>query len=333
MKTAFIDLNFHLEQTKSSQFFIDLCRQHFDDFHLVGANEAWYTIPRLKPDTLILWQSMFQPEEIDSWQAKNVILIPMMDDVQLTDAYWNKYKPYKVFCFCKKLYDFLNERGFSVFYSQYYMEPHFHKATENKPDVFFWERSSLINWQLVKKLLNGTDVASLHYHYATNISDKNNDRPTQDDIGKYNITFSDWFESQDEYTQLLHKTDLYIAPREKEGIGLSFIEALAEGCVVAAYNDATMNEYITDGADGFLFTEQNAKPFVLKSVAFCRLQEASHKRAENGWETWNKNIPQLFAFFDTPMSNYSPQKAPGIYIFKRIRSEIRHIYKKLCRHR
>ena len=275
---------------------------------------------------------MFQPEEIDSWQAKNVILIPMMDDVQLTAEYWNKYKPYKIFCFCKKLYDFLYERGFSVFYSQYYMQPHFHETAQETPSVFFWERSPLINWQLVKKLLDGTEVSSLHYHYATNISVKNSNRPTKDDIHKYNITFSDWFESQDEYTQLLHKTDLYIAPRQKEGIGLSFIEALADGCVVAAYDEATMNEYVTDGTDGWLFTEHSTKPLSLTSTTFRSLQDASRKRAENGWDTWNKNIPHLFAFFDSPLKNYSPKKTFSIYIYKRLRAKVRHIYKKIIRH-
>ena len=331
MRTAFIDLNFHLEQTKSSQFFIDLCRKHFDDFHLVGANEAWYTIPRLKPDTLILWQSMFKPEEIDSWKAKNIILIPMLDDVQLTDEYWSKYKPYKIFCFCRKLYDFLYKRGFSVFYSQYYMEPHFHKPLKEKLSVFFWERSTLVNWQLVKNILDSIDVSSLHYHYATNISEKNSGRPSKDEICKYNITFSDWFESQDEYRQLLNKTDLYIAPREKEGIGLSFIEALAEGCLVAAYNEATMNEYITDGTDGFLFTEKGSKPFILNNDTFNKLQEASRKRAESGWTAWNNNIPHLFTFFDSPLTDYKPKKTLSTYILKRIRAEIRHIYKKLFR--
>ena len=42
----------------------------------------------------------------------------------------------------------------------------------------------------------------------------------------------------------------------KEGIGLGYLEAMALGKVVVAYDLATHNEYIRDGVNGHLFTKQ-----------------------------------------------------------------------------
>lgn len=59
------------------------------------------------------------------------------------------------------------------------------------------------------------------------------------------------FPSQEEYFAILGKTNIYIAPRWFEGIGLTVTEAMASGCVVLANNAPTMNEYIVHERNGF----------------------------------------------------------------------------------
>lgn len=330
MTAAFIDLDFHLTQTKSSQFFIDILCTVYPDLHIVGANNAWYSIPRIKPDTIIIWQKIFTSKEIDSWQAANVVYIPMLDAVPLTETFWNEYRPYKIFCFSRTLFTFLKQRGFFVFYNQYYTKPVETTRTEvTIPSVFYWERSPKINWPLVKQLLEGQRIASLHYHYSTNIACKNEKRPTESDVKQYAIIFSDWFKDNTAFGNLLSQNDVFIAPRDSEGIGLSFIEALAHGNCVAAYNAPTMNEYITSGTDGFLFTNEKGFPLNLEPSVLKAVKIAAYKRAIEGYARWNETIPAMMNFISTPVREYYPRIHVPTLIFKRLRAEIRYIYKKL----
>ncbi len=79
MKTVFIALQFHLHKTRSSHFFISLLKKHIPDLTVVSCNDAWYEIPKIKPDTIVIWQYIYTPGEIDAFGAKNVVFVPMYD--------------------------------------------------------------------------------------------------------------------------------------------------------------------------------------------------------------------------------------------------------------
>lgn len=53
--------------------------------------------------------------------------------------------------------------------------------------------------------------------------------------------------------QYIQKSALYFAPRKYEGIGMSFLEAMASGRCVIAPDYPTMNEYIKNGETGYLY--------------------------------------------------------------------------------
>lgn len=328
MKTVFVALDFHLKNTKSSQFFIDILQENIPNLSIVSVSNAWYDIPRIKPDTIIIWQHIFTPQEIDCWKAKNVIIIPMYDACPHTEEFWNKYKKYKVFCFSKTLFSFLKERNFDTYHSQYYIKPEIKSIEESqKLSFFFWERSKKIHWNLVKDLLGNIDIDTFHYHYSTKIREKNLEEPTTTDIAKYNIEFSDWFSTNEEYINLLEKTSVYIAPRESEGIGLSFIEALAKGCLVVAYNAPTMNEYVVHGETGYLFSEETQKAFDFSKEKIAMLRKNSLQKAQTGWALWEKSKPEIVNFIQKSMTAYKPQASFFVLLKKRIKAEIRFLIK------
>jgi glycosyltransferase involved in cell wall biosynthesis len=64
-----------------------------------------------------------------------------------------------------------------------------------------------------------------------------------------------------EYLKYLNQANIFIAPRLSEGVGLSFIEALARGCAVFAYDAPNMNEYITHKTNGYLLQQRNKSAF------------------------------------------------------------------------
>ena len=327
MKTAFIALDFHLKNTKSSLFFIDILKNYIKDLYVVSENDAWEEIPKIKPDNIIIWQAIFTPEEIDSWKVKTVTIIPMYDACPHTLDFWNKYKKYKVFCFSKTLYDLLKSNGFNTYYSQYYTEPLKDIQIQQKKEynLFFWERSNKINWAVVSNLISNLNIKHIHYHYSTNIKDKNDIKPTEEEIKKYNIVFSDWFTSQDEYKKILKNSDIYIAPREHEGIGLSFIEAMGYGCLVLAYDYPTMNEYIKNNVNGILFTDKQ-EPILLSNEEIYDLRINSYNEVKSGWKQWCNSIPDIIEFIESPLINYSPKRKYLLYTYKRLRTLLRRIF-------
>jgi glycosyltransferase involved in cell wall biosynthesis len=326
MRMAFVALSFHLNTTQSSGFFIDVLKASFEDFHVVSDGDAWYEIPRLKPDVLIVWQKIFSPEELECFGVKNIVLIPMYDACPHSEEFWNRYKSFKILCFSKTMNGFLQALSFDTAYSQYFCPPAFDNVPESRRlNAFYWERSKLVNWNCIKTLIGKMPIDSLHYHTSGNIAKANPDRPSADDVGKYGITLSDWFDTQEEYSKILDECSLYFAPRESEGIGLSFIEALSRGICVIAPDAPTMNEYITSGEDGLLYDPHNPTPVSLNEINGIR--ERALSRAKLGYERWIESIPRIIDFIKKPMIGYAPKNHPWLYAMRRGRAAVRHLYK------
>lgn len=307
MKIAFVDLSFHINNTKSSQFFVDILKP-LGQVDLIPNEEAWRIIPKIKPDVLILWQFLMSPEQIDSYKVKNVVIIPMYDACPHTLDFWAPFKKYKFFCFSKTFYDFLNSNGFKCLYSQYYMKPSAKQAlisVKNIQNAFFWERYNKLTWNTVKHVVEKLPIKHLHYH--TGLAQNENIKPTDDEIKKYSITFTTWFENKADMDQILDSTGLYIAPRLSEGIGLSFIEAIARGNFLCAFDAPTMNEYITDGKDGILFTHENFPEKKLTKAKIATMQAASFKRAKQGYKKWNDSLDTIRDFVLAPLPDYNPK--------------------------
>ena len=87
---------------------------------------------------------------------------------------------------------------------------------------------------------------------------------------------------------------IYVAPREFEGIGMSFLEAMAMGKAVIAVNQPTMNEYIQDGITGYLFDLKNPKPINLSKIT--QIQKNAYKYMKKGYQNWLKNRYKIIEF-------------------------------------
>lgn len=300
MKALFLAMGTHLKNTRSSDFFTDILKTVYPDLQIIDSTYAWLKVPFIKPDIIFIWQEIFTPQEINCWGCKNVVIIPMYDACPHTKDFWIQYKDFKVFCFSKKLYELLISIGVTAFYSQYFIPLNFVKKDFSKKNIFYWERSPIVNWTLLKKMISSDNCDSLHFHLSSNIATFNNEHPSDEEIKSYNITFSDWFKDKSEYKQILDNTTIYIAPRTEEGIGMTFLEAMSNGCVVLAYNNPTMNEYIIDGVNGILFDEKSSNLDLSESY-LTQLSKQSIITATEGREKWEKSIPDILNFMQSNM--------------------------------
>ena len=99
------------------------------------------------------------------------------------------------------------------------------------------------------------------------------------------------FLSKKEYLKLFKKCNVFIAPRKKEGIGISIVEAISKGIFLVGYNDSTMNEYISNNKIGFIFDENTNKKINVKNIV------ANYKyrniNAQLNYDKWTKDKSKI----------------------------------------
>lgn len=265
LKALFIGHGFH-QRTNSSRFFIDYLEKIFDlqlywlRPHESDANYPDDFIGRF--DFVFFWQLMPDRRITDHFIADCVICIPMYDATGVYEANrfnprrWLPLKEYSFIAFCRSLHQDLKGMGIRSFHLQYAPNdlPVLEVGRQNqvKPRVLYLFRRSEISWSLVRQLFAPNDVESVHIHVATDPK-HHFDPPPEADLGAYRISISTWFDNREEYDELLDRSDVFVAPRLYEGIGMAFLDAMARGLCVVAPDRPTMNEYIEQGIDGLLF--------------------------------------------------------------------------------
>lgn len=303
-QALFVDHSFH-KKTHSTDFIPKLLSREFSlevvyDENWRDDRPAKVKIPN---STKYLFYCQVLPEIEDlKKQTKNkkIIWFPMYDAVitGMNKKYLKNLAklPMKVICFSRTLFNIFKKAGFNGKYIQYYIDPkglHGSVADSKKKNIYFWYRREPINWIVVKKLIGKCKVAS--------ITLKNDPDPgfkpieiSASDRNKYKITIYNDYLREDKYHSLLNRNNIYIASRPLEGIGISFIEALARGQCVIAPDSPTMDEYIKNGVNGYLYNISNPKPIDLAN--FANVAKKARKKALLGFENWQSEEKKILSF-------------------------------------
>jgi len=295
-KIIYIGHSYH-NKTKSTLFLLDYLRLFFDVEVILDDSWNGGSYPDLSFIdnsylAVIFFQNLPDASKLKQVKNDNLIFFPMYDSVfGLTRSWWYNYHNLKIINFSKKLHEQLLGWKFESMYIQYFPKPaEFNPGNPNK--VFFWQRMNNLNIKTILKLFNSEDL-NIHIHSAV---DPNHHfyLPTIEEEKRFNITFSDWFETKEDLLKVIKKNGIYIASREYEGIGISFLEAMAMGKVVIANNRPTMNEYITNGKTGYLFNIN--KPKIIDLTAVNKVQKAAYDYIKEGHVNWEKQKHTIIEF-------------------------------------
>jgi hypothetical protein len=302
-RAAFIDHSFK-EKSGSSQFFIDILKENY---HVeVHWNDSWKTktgiditfLDKKVYDLVVFFQVMnVNPSELRRRNLWNVVFVPMYDASRNINAdAWIKLAPYKFINFSKKLHDYLVRIGLNSIYAQYFSSPSptCDNIRRDKLKGFFWQRNDRVNWNHISSIIKHADFDKIHIHKAIDPPGYEFYPPNDDEKRKYNITMSDWFESRDQYLDLIHASDVFFAPRKFEGIGMSFIEAMAMGKCVVAPDSPTMNEYIVDGRNGLLYDLEKLKPLNFDNIN--EISKNAYEDVKAGFEKWQQKQSEILKF-------------------------------------
>ena len=164
------------------------------------------------------------------------------------------------------------------------------RASRTGPvNVFFWERSN-IRWADVRELLADQEIGTVYLKLAPD-PEFSSSQITKEDRDKFNLVEVAGWVTHEEYLRVLDDVDLCIAPRRAEGIGMSFLEAMARGVAVAAFDAPTMNEYVKHGSTGYLFTIPPAGPLDLSRAR--ELGAAAQKEIADLRIKFERRLPEV----------------------------------------
>ncbi|MBT8045308.1 MAG: glycosyltransferase family 4 protein [Verrucomicrobiae bacterium] len=201
---------------------------------------------------------------------------------------WYPYRNFHIICFCQTLHKNLKKAGFCSHSIQYFPEVLDDCSSGNEQSVFFWNRSEKISSRLLGILFSNSHISHLHIHKA--LDPKKKFIPPDDSIAD-SISYSSWYPEKSDMLAEMEKYAIYIAPRIKEGIGMSFLEAMAMGRCVIAPDSPTMNEYITHEVNGLLYSLQDPQPINLSQVTQTQQNARLFiKKGRMKWETQKSNI-------------------------------------------
>lgn len=306
-KAAFVDHSFH-KKTLCTVFLKELLSKTFElveyyDESWNGGNEI--DIDLLKDyEYIFYFQFIHGAEKFKKFKIDDVKIVwfPMWDDIYwMKNIEWLEYQKIliKIVCFSKTLYNKLNKLGFDCEYFQYFIDPESIKPVTDYDSkrVYFWNRTEEINWKTVKKFLGNTPVDSLTF-MAVPDPTQNPQVPPEGELISYNIQLYNQFLDYEKYIDIVSKSNIYIAPRKFEGIGMSFLEALCRGQCVIAPNYPTMNEYIIHGVNGYLYNLEKLEEIDITN--FNLVGEEARARAIDGFKKWQQQKIKLVEYITSP---------------------------------
>lgn len=298
-KLLLISHAFH-QRTKSNEFLIDLFG---DDYELTCRYldptspdpDASLADVRMEDYELIVCSQVEPPQSVLGRRSKApLIFVPMYDFSESWEIErWFPFRKARIISFSRALAGRLERWGFDVKSAQYFPEP---STTANwgKPEkAFFWNRIEAINLRMASTLLDSSPVTSIHVHRSMDPGQVY--MPPDNTIkGRFSITETEWFETREELREVLEDCSVYIAPRRLEGVGLSFLEAMAMGRCVVAPDRPTMNEYIRDGETGILYDPDDPRPILLGDLR--GMQQRALASIQAGRAEWSHQKATLLAW-------------------------------------
>lgn len=182
--------------------------------------------------------------------------IPMWDHARaLTREWWRRLPPsLRVLCLSSAVRSRLGSTRCDVLDLQFFpTAPEI--CTPAEGSAFYWNRRGLYSPALLARLCSALGVEELT---ILDVPDPGSGAvclgQEADGIAPQVTRISDGLLSPPAFRDLVDRSQIMIAPRLVEGVGLAFLEAMARGSVVVAPDSPTMNEYLCPGRNGILLT-------------------------------------------------------------------------------
>lgn len=196
-------------------------------------------------------------------EKARLVWLPMWDHAKCyPQEWWNALpKHLRVVAFSRQVIEKASAAGLDHLPLRYFKDPSTHGSVEwtNGNTVFYWNRTGLVSPLFLKKFCQATRATRLIFR--DEIDPRITSKPffaLDGQLGGATVV-NIRPGTRESYLEAIQTANLFIAPRASEGVGMSFLEAMARGCAVFAHDGPTMNEYIQSRENGFLFASKPSR--------------------------------------------------------------------------
>ena len=310
LKIAYIGHSHH-RKTGSNRFFLELLQElatvdvHWDEGWLGKDNLDLREILDRGYDLIVLYQTESHAKLLND-SGRRVLFVPMYDScLSFSEVFWRELGGIEILCFCRRLFERLRSQGLRARYAQFFPDPaHFEVKAEPQYAGFFWQRRRENSWKTLRSLLEGSELSWINIHEACDLDCPPVTTISEADKRRFHLRFSRWSEDGKAHDEALQQAGIYFAPRLYEGIGMSFLEAMAMGKAVVAADNPTMNEYLTHNVNGYLFDPEHPRPIDL--ARFREMGKAARETVERGHPRWLRSREEIGSW----LSGTSPKPRP-----------------------
>jgi len=210
-----------------------------------------------------------------------VAWLPMWDSIaHETQEWWNNLpKHLRVVCFSRAVCDKVTTAGLPYLKLAFFKNPaDFPEIDWQQRRLFYWNRTGLIVPDFLRKLCELTRaderifMSTLDPGISKGLFYSLPKKLSGTIVRQVDQT------NRDEFFRVTSGTNLFVAPRALEGVGMTFLEAMARGAAVMAYDGPTMNEYIDHKENGYLFNNLASRKLHKRGIRFAKRFTGSHPK-------------------------------------------------------
>jgi len=296
----------HHRITGSTRFLLEALRsraeveEHWLDHWRTGARFDPAPLLHAGYDGIVVCQLEDVALQLAAAGLANLTFFPMYDSCHAAgDSYWRRMGDAKVVCFSSTLHARLQRLGLRTRFVRYFPEVPASRARAGPALAgYFWQRRQDVTWSSIRALVGDATFDLFTLHEAIDPSGGAFVRPSEEEVRRHRIRTTRWFADPDQAAADLLRHNVYFAPRLREGIGMSFLEAMALGFLVVAPDRPTMNEYIVSGVNGLLYDPERPRPLDLSAAP--AMGERARQHVALGRQAWCRSLPALLDLVEAP---------------------------------
>jgi hypothetical protein len=255
-------------------------------------------------DAIVFFQLIPNGSMLRQIRCRTVIVVPMYDSAYgLRGFEWLPQIRCKYLNFSMNLHRIILSSGGESLNVQYFPDPSKYQMVKNNdgpPRAFFWQRGNDITWTTVRRLIGRPEVMDgVHLHLAPDPGCRVVS-PNEGECREFRISLSEWFPHRSDYLLECMKARIFFAPRIREGVGMSFLEAMAQGNCVVAADSPTMNEYISNGETGLLYNPVDPRPLDFSNAHYIGAR--ARELVDAGHAAWKDRAAEILEYIESPVA-------------------------------
>jgi len=309
-RLAFVDYWSH-KSTKSGDFLREIFLEKFEITDFWWKEKEKIPLDELnKFDYIFFFHVMFPHQIMRKLKNKKLMWAPMYDALNFRNSFfksifWKQISNLgiKVLKFSNKINDYIKDEKIDSLKLNYYLKPNIISSFKNqsKLNIFFWDRGRIqLNEWL--DLLEEDDINEILYFPKPDPGQKINETNYLNIYKKYNFKIIEKnFMPKANFINIMEKYNVFVAPRKKEGIGISIVEAISRGIFIVGYNDSTMNEYISNNKIGFIFDKKTKNKIGLDDV--IKNYDFRNDNAKINYNKWQEDKKKIIPLLEKDTHN------------------------------